>query len=45
MKADDIGNERVDEMAQIVVRRLKEEPLHFRRNGKPLYLVFSRGGG
>ena len=45
MKADAIGNERVEEMAQIVVRRLKEEPHYFRRTGKPLYLVFSRGGG
>ena len=45
MKADDIGNDLIEETAEVVVRRLKDEPLHFRRNGKPLYIVFPKYGG
>ena len=45
MKADDIGNDLVEETAQVVVRRLKDEPFYFRRTGKPLYIVFPAGGG
>ena len=45
MKSDDIGPSDIEEMAEVVVRRLKDEPFWFRRTGKPLYLVFTKGGG
>lgn len=45
MKADEIGDDRVEEMARIAVRKLKDEPHFFQRSDKALYLVFWRGGG